>query len=274
MNFVKRGDIIGGALLSALIGAIRETVPECAHCGAHHPKTIMCKPFSRKFRNGFFLAHGRWPDGIADAAIYLSEADRAENATAYAEFTEKEPEHLKQFQRNEARAKDQDRLFEPFLKEAKESGLPVDEIIKKYSADDARELTKPEHGWTCFHCGKTYHDVESAKAHFGVHEDAAPACQITDAELRSFRAAEDQARLISALADDCERLQTSLAEIGGDITHALIRQKLLVRREVDVEATFTVPKFGVSDETIDLLKEYQQKLQKDAAPEGEPAPNA
>lgn len=34
----------------------------------------------------------------------------------------------------------------------------------------------PEHGWTCFHCGETFHAVGPARAHFGAKQDANPGC--------------------------------------------------------------------------------------------------
>lgn len=35
---------------------------------------------------------------------------------------------------------------------------------------------KPEHGWTCFHCGETFTTVGSASAHFGSTPTATPGC--------------------------------------------------------------------------------------------------
>lgn len=34
----------------------------------------------------------------------------------------------------------------------------------------------PEHGWTCFHCGETFHVAAQARMHFGADPDAEPAC--------------------------------------------------------------------------------------------------
>ena len=36
--------------------------------------------------------------------------------------------------------------------------------------------TPPEHGWTCFHCGETFHHENPARAHFGALPDAVPGC--------------------------------------------------------------------------------------------------
>lgn len=37
---------------------------------------------------------------------------------------------------------------------------------------------KPEHGWTCFHCGETFTTPGSAKDHFGFDPSCEPACRI------------------------------------------------------------------------------------------------
>jgi hypothetical protein len=34
----------------------------------------------------------------------------------------------------------------------------------------------PEHGWTCFHCGQTFHNPGSAEEHFGEHPRSVAAC--------------------------------------------------------------------------------------------------
>ena len=35
---------------------------------------------------------------------------------------------------------------------------------------------KPTHGWTCFHCGETFHKVGLAKDHFGATPGDIPGC--------------------------------------------------------------------------------------------------
>lgn len=37
---------------------------------------------------------------------------------------------------------------------------------------------KPEHGWTCFHCGETFKTVGGAYDHFGATPTAEPGCVI------------------------------------------------------------------------------------------------
>jgi len=36
--------------------------------------------------------------------------------------------------------------------------------------------TKPEHGWTCFHCGETFTTLGSARDHFGATPVSEPGC--------------------------------------------------------------------------------------------------
>lgn len=47
--------------------------------------------------------------------------------------------------------------------------------IKPTAADT---YPKPEHGWTCFHCGETFTTPGSARDHFGFEPSADPACRI------------------------------------------------------------------------------------------------
>ena len=42
----------------------------------------------------------------------------------------------------------------------------------------AETYPKPEHGWTCFHCGETFTTPESARDHFGFDPSADPGCII------------------------------------------------------------------------------------------------
>ena len=40
----------------------------------------------------------------------------------------------------------------------------------------------PLHGWTCFHCGETFHATELARAHFGSDSTQKPACRLNRQE--------------------------------------------------------------------------------------------
>lgn len=41
-----------------------------------------------------------------------------------------------------------------------------------------KDYLKPEHGWTCFHCGETFTTPGSARDHFGFDPTSNPACRI------------------------------------------------------------------------------------------------
>lgn len=41
----------------------------------------------------------------------------------------------------------------------------------------------PKHGWTCFHCGETFHVEAQARGHFGTDPMAEPACLVRAAAL-------------------------------------------------------------------------------------------
>lgn len=44
---------------------------------------------------------------------------------------------------------------------------------------DLETYEKPEHGWTCFHCGETFTTVGGARNHFGFDpHECEPACRI------------------------------------------------------------------------------------------------
>jgi hypothetical protein len=38
--------------------------------------------------------------------------------------------------------------------------------------------TKPEQGWTCFHCGETFHKLGCAEEHFGKIPERTPTCEL------------------------------------------------------------------------------------------------
>lgn len=80
---------------------------------------------------------------------------------------------------------------------------------------DAKKL-----GWLCFHCGDYYEadQIDAARAHFGPHQDSAPACTDhgSDAELLArARQAEAQLEVVRNRAqqseDEAERLAMELS---------------------------------------------------------------
>ncbi len=44
--------------------------------------------------------------------------------------------------------------------------------------DEIEYYTKPEHGWTCFHCGETFTTAGMAEDHFGFSPACEPACRV------------------------------------------------------------------------------------------------
>lgn len=53
----------------------------------------------------------------------------------------------------------------------------MSEINSRDEAGD-NAYPKPEHGWTCFHCGETFKTPGAARDHFGFEPSADPACKI------------------------------------------------------------------------------------------------
>ncbi len=41
---------------------------------------------------------------------------------------------------------------------------------------NADTYMQPEHGWTCFHCGETFHIEAQARGHFGSDVQGEPMC--------------------------------------------------------------------------------------------------
>lgn len=81
----------------------------------------------------------------------------------------------------------------------------------------------PPHGWTCFHCGMTFHKPEDAREHFGADASWEPACldrlKHTDQEIldRARRAeeAEQHAEKLRAEAEaEAEQVHLHLASLG------------------------------------------------------------
>jgi hypothetical protein len=67
---------------------------------------------------------------------------------------------------------------------------------------------QPEHGWTCFHCGETFHAVGLAAVHFGSLIDGEPACRLNQKERGlafQLRQAEEQLARYRAEDSDTDR---------------------------------------------------------------------
>lgn len=77
----------------------------------------------------------------------------------------------------------------------------------------------PAHGWTCFHCGETFTQMQRARDHFGRTPDAMPGCVIKAGEelglLMELRRTEDardeMGRQRDAANDEAESLASQLS---------------------------------------------------------------
>jgi hypothetical protein len=87
---------------------------------------------------------------------------------------------------------------------------------------------RPEHGWTCFHCGETFDStfagVRAARDHFGWTIDADPACQIKRDERQlvfRIRAQEEQlARYQNEDSDKDREHHALVARHAGELSAA------------------------------------------------------
>jgi hypothetical protein len=68
----------------------------------------------------------------------------------------------------------------------------------------------PPHGWTCFHCGETFHTVASASEHFGSAVADKPGCV-----LKSERGLLEHIRETELKRDELE-VRLTMARVGGD----------------------------------------------------------
>lgn len=58
----------------------------------------------------------------------------------------------------------------------------------------------PECGWTCFHCGETFHTQGAARRHFGGRADERPRCALLLERLTEARA---ELKKLSSLSPSC-----------------------------------------------------------------------
>lgn len=69
---------------------------------------------------------------------------------------------------------------------------------------------KPEHGWTCFHCGETFTTPGSARDHFGFDPSFDPACRIKNGAERGLVMALRKAE------NDCDELRHLLHDEASE----------------------------------------------------------
>lgn len=85
---------------------------------------------------------------------------------------------------------------------------------------------KPEHGWTCFHCGETFTTPGGARDHFGADPLCTPGCQIKVGEERGLLMAlrRAEAELARYRAEDSDK-DRELQAMASDHRRALIREE-------------------------------------------------
>lgn len=83
----------------------------------------------------------------------------------------------------------------------------------------------PEHGWTCFHCGKTFLSQAGARRHFGMKPTETPMCLQYSKSMKDIAA--ERVRQINeegwTAAHDDEHTDGSLAEAAACYAHPLLQ---------------------------------------------------
>lgn len=83
----------------------------------------------------------------------------------------------------------------------------------------------PAHGWTCFHCGETFHASGLAEAHFGHHVDGEPACRLNRKERGlAFQLREAEQQLERYRMED-SNTDRAMHAMRADHAVALIREE-------------------------------------------------
>jgi len=73
------------------------------------------------------------------------------------------------------------KAFARFERDHMAAPSPNPEGLEKRAREEGGDegfYAKPEHGWTCFHCGETFATVGAARDHFGFEPSSDPACRI------------------------------------------------------------------------------------------------
>jgi hypothetical protein len=85
--------------------------------------------------------------------------------------------------------------------------------------DEGETYTPPAHGWTCFHCGETFHGQQAARLHFGASVNDEPKCQISANRLRAMEAE------LRRYRDEDTDLHREIGRIQSDHAIALRREE-------------------------------------------------
>lgn len=85
--------------------------------------------------------------------------------------------------------------------------------------DEGETYMPPAHGWTCFHCGETFHGQQAARLHFGASVHDEPKCQISAHRLRAMEAE------LRRYRDEDTDLHREIARLQADHAIALRREE-------------------------------------------------
>lgn len=115
---------------------------------------------------------------------------------------------------------------------------------------------KPEHGWTCFHCGETFMTKGGARDHFGYTPAETPGCVI-----KAIEVGEERGLLHALRRAECERDQwRELQHRAGEALERRINEVRVLRqmfktpevddflRGVHLEAIHQVERWGDSSD--------------------------
>lgn len=80
---------------------------------------------------------------------------------------------------------------------------------------------RPPRGWTCFHCGETFHSVGAAAEHFGAVPSATPGCLIR-VQFGDERGLQTQLRAVELERDELQA-RLNAVRFGVDETETVER---------------------------------------------------
>jgi hypothetical protein len=115
--------------------------------------------------------------------------------------------------------------------------------------NDTITLPIPEHGWTCFHCGETFHTVAGARRHFGFGPEQIVEC-LSPPAVQSTEAVRDLRGIAITAAQRYDRFERSLPKLVD-----LIEETLRSTLNASPPATVSVPADeGAADKVAWLIE--------------------
>lgn len=88
----------------------------------------------------------------------------------------------------------------------------------------AKHYPKPAHGWTCFHCGETFHSIGDAQHHFGTSPDDFPSCVMHAWNTKRCRLMLGAKNIVAALRKALSRVRRLEDEVET-LTHRIAAAK-------------------------------------------------